>query len=574
MKKSTLFWMLSFVLVLSLIPAFAVSGQEKIYRTNFNSGDIPSIDQALVNDAIGIQLVDELTVGLLRQNEETGELEPGMATEWTVSEDKLVYTFKLLTNVPWVRYNADSQAVEEVVDCDGNVRTVKAQDFVYGAERTLRPATASPYAFLLNQALVGAEAYNLGQTVDFSTVGVKALDDATLEIHFIEDGVFNLSIISMWMIHAMPSWLIDGDVCTEGLAERWTESSDYQGYGPFTLKSWIHDSELTLIANPFWPGTASTPKPILNEVNFRLIGDVMALSEYEAGNMDYAVIPAGDYDRIMATPEFKDHLLYKPTSVGTEWLAYNPFLAPTDDVRVRLALSYAVDKVAVVNTVKAGEPAPYFVNPAVTGAPIPADYPELGIMYDPVKARAYLDDYCAEKGIEPSDITLTYSYSTSDANKLRAETVQGMWVTNLGINVVLKNSEWGVFKVERSQGLENVYRSSWVQDYMDANNFTADVFLCPGGAYQNITDWPSIDCTDLSNPKYVEYADVIKKAGKETDSIVRTSLYARAEEILLNEEAILNPLSWNNSYVLMSPKVIAPYSITGYERWEKWDIAE
>lgn len=109
---------------------------------------------------------------------------------------------------------------------------------------------------------------------------------------------------------------------------------------------------------------------------------------------------------------------------------------------------------------------------------------------------------------------------------------------------------------------------------MDANNFTADVFLCPGGAYQNITDWPSIDCTDLSNPKYVEYADVIKKAGKETDSIVRTSLYARAEEILLNEEAILNPLSWNNSYVLMSPKVIAPYSITGYERWEKWDIAE
>lgn len=572
MKRNRMGLLISVLITILLIAFPVLAEDENIYRTNFNSGDIPTIDQSLVSDFVGIQLADEMTVGLLRQNEETGELDPGMASEWTVSEDKLVYTFKLLEGIPWVKYNPDTDAVEEVKNCDGNIRYVTAKDFVYGVERTLRPVTASNYAFLVNQSVVGAAAYNAGETTDFSTVGVKALDDYTVEITFIEDGVFNLNIVSMWMMHAMPSWLIDGDACNEGVAERWTETGIYEGYGPFTLKEWVHDSELSLIANPFWPGTASIPQPKLDGIHYALIGDVMALSEYEAGNMDYAVIPSGDYDRIVTDPAYADHLIYKPTSIGTEWLIYNPWLAPTDDVRVRLALSYAVDKDAVVAAVKAGEAAPYFINPAVAGAPKPEDYPELGIFYDPVKAKALIDEYCAEKGITPADVKLTYSYSTSDANKLRAEAVQSMWQDNLGITVKLKNSEWAVFKVERQEGLDNVYRSSWVQDYMDANNFTADVFLCPGGAYQAITDWPSVDCADISDPQYVEYADVIKTAGKETDPVARAALYARSEEILLNEAAILNPLNWNNSYVLMNPRISAPISVTGYERWEKWEI--
>ena len=193
-------------------------------------------------------------------------------------------------------------------------------------------------------------------------------------------------------------------------------------------------------------------------------------------------------------------------------------------------------------------------------------------MYDPVKAKALIDEYCAEKGIKPADVKVIYSYSTSDANKLRAEAVQSMWQTNLGITVELQNSEWAVFKVERREGLANVYRSSWVQDYMDANNFTADVFLCPGGAYQPVTDWPSVGCKDVSDPVYVKYAEIIKAAGKETDTAKRAELYAQSEDILLKEVAIINPLNWNNSYVLMNPRITAPVSITGYERWEKWEV--
>ena len=138
-----------------------------------------------------------------------------------------------------------------------------------------------------------------------------------------------------------------------------------------------------------------------------------------------------------------------------------------------------------------------------------------------------------------------------------------MWEKTLGIRVSLQNSEWAVFKVERKEGLANVYRSSWVQDYMDANNFTADVFLCPGGGYQEILDWPSLGCTDLSNPNYIRYADTIRTAGKESDPGKRAELYAAAEEILLIDEAILNPLSWNYAYVLMNPAITAPESEIG-----------
>ena len=87
----------------------------------FQSGDIPSIDQALVGDQIGIQLVDELTVGLLRQNEVSGAIENGMAESFEVSADGRVYTFKIRQGVPWVRYNAETDAVEEALDCDGKV---------------------------------------------------------------------------------------------------------------------------------------------------------------------------------------------------------------------------------------------------------------------------------------------------------------------------------------------------------------------------------------------------------------------------------------------------------------------
>ena len=140
------------------------------------------------------------------------------------------------------------------------------------------------------------------------------------------------------MLHAMPRWVIEGDACTEGVAERWTESETYQGYGPFTLKEWIHDSHLTILANPFWPGTEEIPAPTIAGVIVHIMDSSAGLSEYEAGNMDTAGITAADYDRIMTDPVLSAKVVDLKGDVGTEFLIFNPNLPPTDDVRVRKAL--------------------------------------------------------------------------------------------------------------------------------------------------------------------------------------------------------------------------------------------
>lgn len=224
--RTALIIMITFIVFFST--ASLVAADETGYlRVAYPSTSLSTIDQALVSD--NSQYVESMNVGVLRQNEFSGALEFGMATDQQMSEDGTVFTYKLLENVPWVRYNPATDQVEKVLDCDGNVRMVKARDFVYAVERVLRPSTAADYAYILS-LIKGAEEYNTAPegTVSFDTVGVKALDDYTIQYTFKDPGVFNINILSMWMIMAQPSWIIEGDACNEKLGEKWVETGNYQ----------------------------------------------------------------------------------------------------------------------------------------------------------------------------------------------------------------------------------------------------------------------------------------------------------------------------------------------------------
>ena len=212
---------LKFAVVLTAVLSFLsasvrVSARPIVFRTSFSGGDIPSIDPSLVEEPYGIQLVDELTVGLLRMNEETLTLDPGIAERYEINETGDSVTFYLRTDVPWVRYDSERGAVERVVDCRGAARFVTAADFVYGIERTLRPETAAPFAFLLNKVVAGAAAYNDGSNPDFGVVGIRAIDERTLTVDLVSASPYTLNILSLWMFRAEPGWLIEGDDCTEG----------------------------------------------------------------------------------------------------------------------------------------------------------------------------------------------------------------------------------------------------------------------------------------------------------------------------------------------------------------------
>jgi len=528
------------------------------------SGDIPTVDPALAWDVISIQIIDETTVGLTRQNEATAENELAMATDYSVSEDGRTFTFTIRDDVSWVKYDKVNDQVVQVLDCEGNPRMVTAHDFEYGIMRTADPATAADYAFLINWFIDGAEAFNAGEA-EWDTVGVKALDDTTLEITFLEPSVVNLSIAGLWFMHATPSWLIDGDDCTEGVGDKWIETGFFQGYGPYVMEEWIHDSTLTLAKNPFWPGDEIVPESQIDKIKWTTLSFSSCLAEFEAGNTDVVAIPTGDYDRISTDPVYKE-MMFPVATLGTEFYSFNTQLEPTDDVRVRLALSKAIDRETLVQILKSGIPAAWFTNPGAAGAPSPEKYPDLGISYDPEGAKALMDEYLAEKGITAEELNLAMMFNTSEQHKMTAEIVQQMWTDTLGVNIELSNQEWKVYKISRQDGNENIYRSSWVQDYPDANNFVKEVFAT-GGAYSDVVDWTEGEAFD-------RFEALATEATGEADPDKRMELYAQAEQILVAEEAVVAPLYWYASFELRRPEFKMEVSKSGYERFEKWQVVE
>ncbi len=547
---------------------------KKILRQAIGTGsDIPSIDPSHAQSVDEVQIIESTSLSVVRQNEVTTELEKSFATDYTVSDDGMTYTFKLLPNIPWVKYDANKGEVVKVQDCNGNDRMVTADDFAYGILRTLDPRTASEYSYVLTPYLAGANDFNTASITDTaklddlrSKVGVKVIDPQTIQYTFVAPAVYNLNILGLWVTRAQPKWLIEGDDCNDARGDRWTEGGFYQGYGPFTLKEWNHDYNLTMIKNPFWPGTTEVPQAKIDEIQDKFLDSGAALADFEAGNLDSCGIPTGDLDRIKADPTYSA-MIHQVITLGTEFYSFQTKLPPTDDVRVRMALSLAIDRQSLVdNVVKSGIPATWFTNPGVAGGPKVGKYPDLALKYDPTKAKQLLDEYLKEKNTTADKLNITLLYNSSESNKNRAEATQQMWKDNLGINVQLVTVETKVFYSTRKQAQQNVFRSSWVQDYPDANNFLMEVFG-PGTGYSAVMKWDSGDL-------FTQFVDLLKQAAVEKDPAKRMDLYAQAEKILLYDEAAVAPLYWYSTPVLIRSSIKITESVTGYDHYEKWDIAQ
>ncbi len=541
---------------------------KKVLRLNLGPGDVPTIDPSLATDVSSVQIIELTTVGLTRQNEETAEVEPGMAESWDISEDGRTYTFHLRKGIYWVKYDAAKGEVVQVLDCEGKPREVKAQDFWYGIIRTLKPETASDYAYVLAFAIEGGEEFNSGTITDTAAVGVKVIDDYTLQITFKEPAAYNANIAGMWVAHAEPSWLIEGDQCTEARGDKWTETGFFQGYGPYTLKEWVHEDHITLVKNPFWPGIPSVPQAKIDEVVFRMLDDTAAFAEYEAGNLDTAGVPIGDIDRVKADPVLSKELYIAPV-LCTYYYGFNTKAPIVDDVRVRRALSMAIDRKALVeNVLKGGqEPAQWFCRPGLTGCPTPKDYPDLGVKYNPEEAKKLLNEYLQEKGLKPEDLDLTLMFNVGVGHEKIAQAIQQMWKETLGINVKLASQEWKVYlkTIRDPKATPQIWRLGWCQDYPDANNFTREVFSFGGSA--NPKEGGGV------NWKNDKFEELVLAAAKEMDPKKRVDLYAQAEQILVYEDAVIAPIYWYTRVTCTKPYVKRTFSVLGgLEHIEKWDI--
>jgi oligopeptide transport system substrate-binding protein len=550
-------------LLLVLVLAFAALGGTALAQDGGKSiisglhmvgGDISTIDPNLAQTVSSIEVDNEILIGLTAQNVATGETMPGLATDWSfeTTDAGVVYTFNLRDDVPWVRYNADSGAVEQIMDEDGNPRMVTAQDFVYGFQRGLDPATASPYSYVPIPYIVGAAEFNSGEA-DASALMVTAPDDWTVQIVAPEAVAFAPAIYGLWVVRAVPQWAIE-----EG-GDSWTEPEFIATNGPFALKEWAHEESITLIKNPFWPGTDSIPQAALDEVTFRFLDPAQQLIEYEAGNLDASSIPTEEIVRIQNDPVLSQQYV-TGTQPCTYYIGFDNEEAPTDNVHLRRALSFAIDRQSIVDNVTRGGqiPARWFARPGLNAAPTLESNPDLGVTYNPELAQQELALAVDDMGEIPP-LELWYNDSSNHGQIMQA--VQQMWSDVLGIQVQLNAADpttyFDVLQVEYPMAA----RAGWCQDYADANNFDYDVFFS-----QSTQNDPNFNNAD--------YDALIEQARTETDTDVRRDLYAQAEEILVFDQAAIAPIYWYTTNNLVRPGVEFVVSVTGGEAYYLWDVSD
>jgi oligopeptide transport system substrate-binding protein len=299
-----------------------------------------------------------------------------------------------------------------------------------------------------------------------------------------------------------------------------------------------------------------------------MLDEIPAFAEYEAGNLDAVAVPQQDLDRVRADPTLSAELKISP-NLCTYYYGFNNKAPFVDDARVRRALSAAIDRQSLIDNVLKGgqEPAQWFSRPGLAGSPTMETHPDLGIQFDVEKAKADLQSYLDEKGITTADVDITLVFNTSSGHQQIAEAIQQMWKENLDLDIKLANQEWAVFlkTIRDPVATPQIYRLGWCQDYPDANNFIREVFVKGGSA--NPAEGGGVN---YENPAF---EDIVVKAAQEQDLAARVDMYAEAEELFVDTDAVIAPIYWYTSVGVTKPNIERTYSVLGGKQaYNKWDI--
>ncbi len=482
-----------------LMTALPGNAQEQTFRIN-NMVEPESLDPAVVTGVPEHRILSNLFEGLTTADPKDLSPRPGMAASWTLSKDGLVYTFTL-RDAAWT---------------DG--RPVTAQDFVFAWERVLNPKSGAKYAQHLFH-LKNAEAYTTGRVTDFGQVGVRALDGKTLQVTLKSPTPYFLDLTNFYTLYPVPRWAV------EAHGREWAKPGKIVSNGPFRLAGWVPQQELVLEKNPrYWD--AGSVK--LRKVVFLPTDDVnTAYKQFLAGDSDWVTtVPPAQLNAAKAKPEY-----YASPYLGTYYFRFNVAKPPVSDVRVRKALSLAVDRESLTAFVtKAGEvPHSGFVPAGLRGYQGPR-----GLDFDPAAARRLLAEagYPGGKGFPKTELL----YNTSDLHRVITQAVQQMWKEHLGVGVDLLNVEWKVYLARQGSHDYQISRAGWIGDYVDPNTFL-EMWKTGGG--NNQTGW--------SNRRF---DDLMEQAAKLVNAADRLRAMQDAERILLAEAPILPLFTYVNKGML------------------------
>jgi oligopeptide transport system substrate-binding protein len=429
--------------------------------------EFPSIDPSLIQDVAGNDVARQLFEGLMNQAAD-GTLLPGVATGYTVSDDKMTYTFNLRPEAKW-----------------SNGDPVKASDFVFAWRRTADPATASEYSWYLSLASIE----NVDAVIDGSMtpdqLGVSAPDDHTLVVKLTQPLPYFPQMVVNSSLFPQPEAVVTA------LGDAWTQPGNMVSNGAYVLTERVQQEKLVMERNPMYWDDANT---IINKVTYLIINDEnQALTRYLAGELDKTEIPTGQYPRLKE--EYPDQAMSVPLLCSYYYALNLSDTGPEalKDVRVRQALSLAVNRDIIVDNVLQGgqKPAYTFTHWATAGFETPT-VEAATMTQDERNAKAVELMSEAGYGTGGEPLTLDLLYNTSEAHKSIAVAISQMWKQTLGVEVNLSNEEWQTFLDDRGNQRYQVARAGWCGDYDEASTFT-DLMTSTSGYNDSKYNNPEVD---------------------------------------------------------------------------------
>jgi oligopeptide transport system substrate-binding protein len=474
------------------------------------------IDPGKCADAPGGMLIMNVFAGLTQPHPQTLQPMPDIAYGWDISQDGLIYTFYL----------------RDVVWSDGVALT--ARDFEYAWKRVLARETSARYAMFL-YPLKNGEAFNQGKVPD-SDVGVRAVDDHTLEVTLDSPLPYFLALTSFYTLMPVPRHVIERLERGGQNPELWTRVENIVSNGPFRLAEWRFRQHMILEKNPrYWDADHVR----LQRARLLMVESVnTGLNLYEAGEIDHigqATLPAEFLDYLSQRADF-----IRGPALATYFYWINTKRKPLDDVRVRQALSLAVDRDSLVKYVtRGGQLASADLVPDGVGGYAGLASPR----FDAKRARALL----AEAGYGPERPLpmITLRYNTHEQHKQIAEAVQQMWKKHLQIDVQIENQEWKVYLKALQATDFQLARMGWIGDYADPNTFL-ELLITDNG--NNHSNW--------SNP---EYDALLQRANRTQDGAQRFAMLRQAEALAMQQAPVL-PLYTNTRSELVKPYLMGHFT--------------
>ncbi len=494
------------------------SGQElatvQILRRG-NGTEPETLDPHRAEGVTAANVLRDLFEGLVTEAPD-GTLIPGAAESWTLSDDGLVYTFKLQGNGRW-----------------SNGDPVTADDFVYGLRRSADPATLSEYSAILYPIENAAEV--VAGTLPSERLGVRAVDAQTLEIRLHSPTPYLLGLLthaSTYPVHRQS---------VEQHGARFARPGMLVSNGPFRLGEWVVQSHIRLLRNPQYRDDAHTT---LNEVWYYPVENAEAeLNRYRAGELDLTeTVPARQIPWLRQN--LPDELHIAPY-LGSYVFGFNTTQPPFRDApKLRKALALALDREILTSKISgAGELPAYSWVPPVSG--YTQQLPDWA-QWTQAERNAEAQRLYAEAGYSASrPLRMQLLYNTESNHRRLAVAMAAMWREVLGVETELLNQEWQVFLQTRRSRLDTqLFRYGWIGDYNDPYTF-AEILESKHG----------LNDMGYSNPRYDA---LLAAAAREADPQQRMDMLAEAERVMLEDMPIV-PL-----YFYVSKKMVKPW-VAGME---------